>query len=164
MSRADIGRTSRPRTVKATNNQRARFVWPSAKYLFSSEEWLASEPKAIGTLRKTSSISQSVTRCFGQFFPMFPSSQSHPSHSDGSSFDMNVCISRKYTDSQVAVTVCRGEPTRARRGALHCSCGWQELLPRIVVPGPRSLRLEAQGIHSTTGDIYIRPPRSSFSG
>jgi len=43
-----------------------------------------SVPNAIGWLRKSSSISQSVTRCFAQFFPMFPSSQSQPSHEVGS--------------------------------------------------------------------------------
>ena len=43
MSRADIGRTKRPRTVNATNKQRPRFVCPSAKYL-SSDETGSSEP------------------------------------------------------------------------------------------------------------------------
>lgn len=100
MSRADIGRTNRPRMVNAANNQRPRFVWPRAKYLASLDECDMSEPNATGTLRKTSSISQSVTRCVGQFFPMFPSSQSHPSHSDGSNLATHSCISREYTSGQ----------------------------------------------------------------
>ena len=65
-----------------------------------------SEPNAIGTLRKTSSISQSVTRCFGQFFPMLPSSQSHPSHSDGSSLATGPCILRQYTFGQHKKAAC----------------------------------------------------------
>ena len=102
MSRADMGRTNRPRTVNATNNHRPRFVCPRAKYRSSVEEWVVFKRNAIGTFKKTSSISQSVTRCVGQFFPMLPSSQSHPSHCDGSSLAMPLCISQTYTCGQAA--------------------------------------------------------------
>src|SRR5437660_185497 len=124
MSRADIGRTNRSRTVNATNNQRPRLVWPRAKYLSSPEQWLASEPKAIGTLRKTSSISQSVTRCFGQFFPMFPSSQSHPSHTYGSSFDISgMYIVEVYRESSPTERTCRGEPDERCTSVSFVVCG-----------------------------------------
>ncbi|HEX6086317.1 MAG TPA: CopG family antitoxin [Thermoanaerobaculia bacterium] len=47
--------------------------WSRAqKLVLPNIECDASEPNAIGMLRKISSISQSVTRCFGQFLPMFP--------------------------------------------------------------------------------------------
>ena len=115
MSRADMGRTNRPRTVNDTNSHRPRFVWPRAKYRSSLEECVVSTRNAIGTLRKTSSISQSVTRCVGQFFPMLPSSQSHPSHWDGSNLVMPSCISQTYTIRQPAHHLHGGPAAKTRQ-------------------------------------------------
>ena len=144
MSRADIGRTNRPRMVNATNSQRPRFVCPRAKYLFSAEECDRSDPKAMGTLRKISSISQSVTRCFDQFFPMFPSSQSHPSHSDGSSLSTLTVYRRSIppTSPAAAVLECANASSRSLYGGASCrdwrhgieSANWRSRTPGYNCP------------------------------
>jgi len=158
MSRADIGRTSRPRMVNATNSQRPLFVRPRTKYRSSADECDASKPNAIGTLRKTSSISQSVTPCFGQFFPMFPSSQSHPSQSDGSSFTTCLCISQEYTVGQATPRLrrYRRSARRLRRRSLAARLRLRGVRP--TPPTCATLRDCRLASRATCGDAdRVRP-------
>src|ERR1035441_2394367 len=81
MSRAEITRISFPRIVKTTNSPRLRSVCPSAYNLNSSAQCSRSLRTTKGLLKNTSSHSESETRCFVQFLPELPASQSKPTHS-----------------------------------------------------------------------------------
>src|ERR1041385_1491049 len=145
MSRADIGLTNRSRTANETNNHRPRLVCPNTKKRGSLKECARSEPYEIGTFMKTSSISQSVTRCFSQFLPMLPSSQSHPSHSDGSIFIApHVYRSGIRPSSSAGVLLRSGSGGRRfsrRRNvyklAQHCRCCLESTLRARGVTFPR---------------------------
>ena len=77
MSRAEITRRRRERTVKATSRRRPARVFPSARYRGSLPEWARSSESSRGCSPKSSSHSLERTPCRAQLFSELPSSHSN---------------------------------------------------------------------------------------
>ena len=144
------------RTVNDTNSGRRRSVRPRAKYRTSLCECSASERITRGRLKKTSSHSQSVTPCFVQFFPMFPSSQSKPSTlASGSLATVSVYRSRIRSSSCERPRLRTGTPlTRlgawssniTSRGS-HQQRNRHVQAPSVPLPARRGARGNSRGCH-----------------
>lgn len=94
MSRADITRIFRFRTVKTTKSFLPIPVFPRAPHRFSAEECLSSSTTDSGSLKKTSSHSSCETLCFPQLLALLPASHSKPSAFSNTSI---LCILSLYT-------------------------------------------------------------------
>src|SRR6266540_4554959 len=117
---------------------------------------MGSEPKAMGELKKISSASQSLTQCLVQFFPMLPSSQSKPSHSDGSNFTPTV-----YRGNIRQVKRCEHEGSACFVSRIHAIV--QEVGPvRRRVSGHR--RLEVPCGQRQTSQLQPAGARRNASG